>query len=148
MNNVEWNPRRGGCTCKESTMGKSPTATAKVATVANICTHGMNHPRTVEEMFKGSPDKATFASLLVGIMGLWAVAFHSGEDPEHVFAYMVTMEDGDSVLRSRDDDEHMPHLYWNMCDTAVSDRYSEPIFNYGFHTRISVLDYVCSEMIG
>jgi hypothetical protein len=144
--NIEWNLRRGGCSCDQAKATKLPKNKALVATVANVCAHGMNDPATVVEMFKVAPSEVTFAAVVGSIINLWSVAVFADEEPEHVFAYMIAMENGDSVLPSRDDQENEPHFYWNMCDTAESDQYSEPLFNYGFHTRISVLEYVLSEL--
>lgn len=144
--NIEWNLRQGGCACKQAKAAKLPKNKAIVATVANVCAHGMNDPASVAEMFKVAPTEVSFAAVVGSIINLWSVAVFSDEEPEHVFAYMITMENGDSVLLSRDDNDVEPHFYWNMCGTAESDDHSEPLFNYGFHTRVSVLEYVLSEL--
>jgi hypothetical protein len=144
--NVQWNDRHGGCACKMEEATELPSAGDPVASVAGICSHRMNPPSLVSDFFPIRNGKVTVSELLTIVMTMWSDHLDTNDAIDHIFAFMVVAESGESFLLSRQDDEDWPFLYWNMCGEAVSDTASEPLFNYGFHTRVSVPEYVLSEI--
>lgn len=145
---VQWNDRRGGCTCTKD--GEQlPPHRAVVQTIAGICSHRMYPASQVNDVFPNRIGDVLVAELLATTMTMWREHRDTGDAVDHIFAFMVVTKGGSSFLLSRQDDEAFPYLYWNMCGEAISDvAKSEPIFNYGFHSRMSIMDYIIREIGG